>query len=168
MYWILVFTTKKDPQVENVQSVPLSKIKPLRFKEKKSHSELQSLPDTTGTQGTERPAVSTADHSTEWKKMVGPSARRSSVQAWESDTSLPPGLDPHISAKATRHVSHTLAFSSWSCCPEDSPSLCSGSQSRELLWLPTALTASKSNFLLFFNWFKWDLDFICAEKTKTK
>lgn len=31
----MVFTTKKDPQVENVQSVPLSKIKPLRFKEKK-------------------------------------------------------------------------------------------------------------------------------------
>lgn len=41
MYWILVFTTKKDPQVENVQSVPLSKIKPLTFKEKKSHPELQ-------------------------------------------------------------------------------------------------------------------------------
>lgn len=36
----MVFTTKKDPQVENVRSVPRSKIKPLRFKEKKSHSEL--------------------------------------------------------------------------------------------------------------------------------
>lgn len=166
MYWILVFTTKKDPPVENVQSVPLSKIKPLRFKEKKIPPWTTSLPDTTATQGLKGllfPLQTRAQNKRRWRGLLPspPPSRRGHQHS-------PPSCTWSISVKATRHVFQTLAFSSCSCCPGDFSSLGSGSQSEELLWVSMWETASEFNFLLFFNWCKWDLDFICAEKTKTK
>lgn len=148
----MVFTTKKDPQVESVQSVPLSKIKPLTFKEKKkSRPALHHCRHNSHTRAG-RPAAPTAGHTTE-EKMAGPSTQPSSVQARDTNTPSLLHLTPRL-CKGHQAVSQTLAFSSCSCCPGDVPSLGSGSQSGELLWVSMGGTASEFNFLLFFNWCK--------------